>query len=226
MFPKNSIKMLAAGLLAVGSASALPLDFIYNGSSYGIMDITYRSTNSVQVSFTAATSVPGILDFQVTGFGFSFDGAYLRYGTQPPTVSNPGDATFTHDENSLDWLRLTNLNAIPNPANTDEVTKRDYLFGVTEGRANNINPPGIHPGDTDIFYLSGFRNLTASTDLSNVITLTGIRLQAIQPGGGSLFLTGTPYVPPAPPAIPEPGTLALLGLGLAALAYSRRRKAK
>jgi hypothetical protein len=214
---------LGLGLALAASAAALPIEFVYNNHSYGTMDVTVRNPGSLQIQFTGA-AVPGVTDFQVTGFGFSFNELY-RMGNL--VVSNPADNLHPDDQNSLDWIRLTNLNAIPNPTNSTEVTKSDIEFGVTEGRANNLNPPGIHPGQTDIFYLGGFRDLTAATDLSQVVELTGIRIQAINPGGGSLFLVGNEILPPEPPpAVPEPGTVALMGMGLLGLAVAARRRKK
>lgn len=213
-------RTLGLALGAAMAASALPVAFIYQGHNYGSMDITVRSANSLQVQFTAASSVPGLTDFQVTGFGFNFSNTNLVGNT--PTVSNPTNNEFDFDQNGLRWIRLNNLNAIPNPANSTTITKKDYDFGVTEGNANNFNPPGVHPGQRDIFYLGGFHNLSAGTDLAHVVTLTGIRIQAIRPGEGSLYLKGD-VITETPEAVPEPGTVALVGAGLLGLAVLRRR---
>jgi PEP-CTERM motif len=150
-------------------------------------------------------------------------------------VTNPANGAFSGDRDDLNWIVLTNLNAIPNPANGDEfiptVTKNDYLFGVTEGNANNINPPGILPGEYDVFFLnfSGVSDLT-SLDLSDFVQLTGIRLQSLPDNinGGSLFLAGVLDDPgtPGPAPVPEPTTLLLIGVGLAGMAGMSRRKSK
>lgn len=213
MLKHTFIKSLTVALSAVGLASALPFSFIYNGSSYGIMDLTVANANTVQVEFTAAGSVPGLSDFQVTGFAFE-----LATGLNLSIID-------ANNNDGLEWIKLTNMSPIPNSANGDDSPDKDiWDIGVTEGQANTLNVPGIHPGQSDIFYLSGFTGLVGDASIASNITLHGIRIQAIEPGGGSLFLLSSPIAPVA--AVPEPSTLALLGLGLAGIGFAARRKRK
>jgi hypothetical protein len=214
----KSILGLALALGGASLASAIPITFYYNGSAYGTMDLSVVNGSTIQVQFTGAApgSIDGITDLQVTGFAFSFTQA------GPITISNPGNAEYANDMNTLNWIALTNLNAIPQPANSD-ISKDDFQMGATDGNNNGYNPPGIHLGEMDVFRLSGFSGLTETTDLASLVTLQGIRIQAIEPGGGSLFLVGgsTP-----PPAVPEPTSVALLGLGLLGTAALAKRKRK
>jgi hypothetical protein len=226
----------AAVLSFPAPASALTFDFLYNQpscpSTWGTMTVGVVDADTLSIGFSMTN--PGCLPAgsaaQATGFGFNFGAAGSNPGL---TISNPLAGAFADDQDSLNWIVLNNLGAIPNPANSTTIDKTDFWFGATEGNANNINPPGIAIGQFDLFYIDGFTtNLTApGFQLADFVDLVGVRYQSLPDNinGGSLFLVGTPDNGGGPPQLlPEPSSVALLGalgLGMFAAGALRRRNA-
>ena len=127
-------------------AEAVKYTFVYDGVDWGTVEITAKDADTLKLRYDNTT--PSSKFSEATGFGFTFTPPDLE-----PSVSNPLDDDFTDDRDDLVWKKLENLDPIPNPTNDPTLSKNDFFFGVTEGNANNINPPGILPGEHDVFFL-------------------------------------------------------------------------
>lgn len=237
--PKIAVLAVAFLLSAAGHAFALSFTFsdkdFFAGASWGSMDVVVVSADTLSVTYAASSS--GVIPpgSQATSFAFATDGTLA-------SVTNPLNATYTWDVDSLTWVQytgnlLTNGNGgLSQLSNADEFNPQPakntaywFEFAATDPSTNGgqntngsgqINPPGVLPGQTDIFYLSftGAPDFTAPTfDLAGFVDLTGVRLQSTEPiNGGSVFLGGQP--------VPEPGTILLLGSGLLGIGLMRRKK--
>ena len=174
----------------VSATTVTTVSFDFNGISWGSMIISVQDSDTLSVRYDASSSSIIPAGSQATGFGFTFVPSSLV----PNAIMNPSNGYFGWDQNSLNWIQLGNMNSIPNPANSSTISKSDFWFGATEENSNNINPPGILPGQSDIFYLdfSGVYFLAGDFNLDNFISVTGVRLQSLPSdiNGGSLFLVG------------------------------------
>lgn len=226
LMKKISIAISSLILLFVFGASANAAlysfsdkDFL-SGASWGTMEVSVFDSDTLQISYEAASASVIPAGAQVTGFGFNFDVSAITVWN----VWNPTDPKFTDDMNALNWVRMTGNVPSFAVANGDEFTpavdKSDFTFWVTEGASNTFTPPGITPGNKDILFI-GFSGVSFSgmgdAELFDFVNLTGIRLQSLPSSinGGSLFLAGNP--------VPLPGALILFGSGIIGLIGIRRR---
>lgn len=222
---RNPTKAIVA-VVVVGLVVSMPVGAL--ASVYSFSRITSNSIDNVATQLLVEVAAVG--DTQVS-FKFSNSG---------PIASSITDVYFD-DGALLGIASIVNGTgvAFSTPATPPDLPGGGGVgFITTAGFSADSNPPaesnGVNPGEwvVIVFNLISEPEPMEFADVINAIEnptedlrLTiGVHVQAIGTGGTSdSFITPEP--PEPGPTVPEPTSLAVWGLGLAAVAFYRRRRA-
>lgn len=196
---RQSITFLAAAILAFSSASSLRADLIVTWADVG-----------------------GDLNLSITGTWASWDSGTTLNSTDTLLFNDNGNTTFAFD------LSRGNVNGVGQNVIMDindgsgSVTAPDFVFGAplpTIGyNITHLNEGGSLALEAEVPSMGTF-TINESFNLGSSFTLApGTRTFSSSTAPGDTLTMH--YVS----AVPEPSSLALLGFGSAALAWTRRRR--
>lgn len=219
--PSRALLAIALSMGAISSAQAVPIQLnagqTQNFSFGGVYDNFNLLTTG---SITVGTITPDLVDvtFTVNNFSTRKDGSATTAGDNVRLVTfgfgiNPNVKSVSFTDLATGGLTKAQLGDIPS-------IKDIEVCAFTGPNCSGGAGGGIAASGTDTFKLT----LTSDTiKFGSFIQFDPLGVK-YQTGPGSFEISCTGVAGCSPASVPEPASIVLLGLGLAAFSLSRKRK--
>ena len=243
---KHTLAWLTCAAASICNASTVHMVFdspIFTGTGYDNVGITFPN-NSGNQSTTESVSAgrfkgkaSNLVGVQASIFSDGVDDVYMYCYDVYESIHSGSVVDYTINLNGESARTLDFLGAVNSVLNKDKLVydKFAWLHPV-DGNQGAAIQLGIWESlydttgwslDTGSFKASGVDSGTGSWlsrffgKIGSTDSLDGKYVMTLEARGAQDMITGDP-----PSDVPEPGSLALLGLGLTALAYTQRKNVK